>query len=108
MSIIFGFACHWVATDVFRLKGRHRGLPLAIDRAVLLPSDLERHDDEVSEEFAPGCESPEELSNVLNHVEEEEEEGNDENGKDVDVESKGNPKENYVNKNQEGWTEGNS
>lgn len=28
------------------LRGRHRGLPIAIDRAVLLPSDLEKHGDD--------------------------------------------------------------
>jgi Cation transport protein len=26
------------------IRGRHRGLPMAIDRAVLLPRDIERHD----------------------------------------------------------------
>jgi len=25
---------------LFRVRGRHRGLPVAVDRAVLLPSDL--------------------------------------------------------------------
>ncbi|BGP04531.1 hypothetical protein JCM10049v2_000333 [Rhodotorula toruloides] len=40
------------------LRGRHRGLPIAIDRAVLLPSDLEKHWDDTlsinSREDAPG------------------------------------------------------
>ncbi|BGP21433.1 hypothetical protein JCM10295v2_000308 [Rhodotorula toruloides] len=40
------------------LRGRHRGLPIAIDRAVLLPSDLEKHGDDTmtinSNEYAPG------------------------------------------------------
>ena len=31
------------------IRGRHRGLPVAIDRAVLLPSDLELEDDELSQ-----------------------------------------------------------
>ncbi|GAA5980852.1 hypothetical protein JCM10908_003891 [Rhodotorula pacifica] len=30
------------------LRGRHRGLPIAIDRAVLLPSDLEKHGDDTA------------------------------------------------------------
>ncbi|GAA5992419.1 hypothetical protein JCM11641_002901 [Rhodosporidiobolus odoratus] len=30
------------------IRGRHRGLPIAIDRAVLLPSDLEKHFDDTA------------------------------------------------------------
>ncbi|BGP12490.1 hypothetical protein JCM10213_005472 [Rhodosporidiobolus nylandii] len=30
------------------IRGRHRGLPIAIDRAVLLPSDLEKHMDDTA------------------------------------------------------------
>lgn len=30
------------------IRGRHRGLPLAIDRAVLLPSDLVQHGDDAA------------------------------------------------------------
>jgi hypothetical protein len=30
------------------IRGRHRGLPIAIDRAVLLPSDLEKHGDDTA------------------------------------------------------------
>ncbi|GAA5889942.1 hypothetical protein JCM5296_003656 [Sporobolomyces johnsonii] len=30
------------------IRGRHRGLPIAIDRAVLLPSDLQKHFDDTS------------------------------------------------------------
>ncbi|GAA6063846.1 hypothetical protein JCM10212_003593 [Sporobolomyces blumeae] len=30
------------------VRGRHRGLPIAIDRAVLLPSDLEKHFDDTA------------------------------------------------------------
>ncbi|GAA5892072.1 hypothetical protein JCM6882_005687 [Rhodosporidiobolus microsporus] len=30
------------------IRGRHRGLPIAIDRAVLLPSDLEKHLDDTA------------------------------------------------------------
>jgi hypothetical protein len=31
------------------LRGRHRGLPVAIDRAVLLPSEYEEHDNSDNE-----------------------------------------------------------
>jgi len=34
---------------VVMLRGRHRGLPVAIDRAVLLPSEYEEHDDSDNE-----------------------------------------------------------
>ncbi|GAA6035920.1 hypothetical protein JCM8097_005165 [Rhodosporidiobolus ruineniae] len=30
------------------IRGRHRGLPIAIDRAVLLPADLEKHGDDTA------------------------------------------------------------
>lgn len=30
------------------IRGRHRGLPIAIDRAVLLPSDLQKHGDDTA------------------------------------------------------------
>ncbi|GAA5876158.1 hypothetical protein JCM16303_007040 [Sporobolomyces ruberrimus] len=33
---------------VLMIRGRHRGLPIAIDRAVLLPSDLEAHFDDTA------------------------------------------------------------
>ncbi|KAK4700650.1 Trk/Ktr/HKT type cation transporter, partial [Phenoliferia sp. Uapishka_3] len=33
------------------IRGRHRGLPIAIDRAVLLPSDLVRHNDDTAQSF---------------------------------------------------------
>ncbi|THV06206.1 hypothetical protein K435DRAFT_773402 [Dendrothele bispora CBS 962.96] len=36
---------------VVMIRGRHRGLPVAIDRAVMLPMEFERHDE--SEEFLP-------------------------------------------------------
>ncbi|BGO99221.1 hypothetical protein NBRC10513v2_000325 [Rhodotorula toruloides] len=34
------------------VRGRHRGLPIAIDRAVLLPSDLEKHGDDTATTFS--------------------------------------------------------
>jgi hypothetical protein len=44
------------------IRGRHRGLPIAIDRAVLLPRDIELHDrdsttreDEVAEADGDAC-----------------------------------------------------
>lgn len=33
------------------IRGRHRGLPIAIDRAVLLPSDLVDHNDDAARSF---------------------------------------------------------
>ena len=36
-SLVALFTC---LTIVSRVRGRHRGLPLAVDRAVLLPSEL--------------------------------------------------------------------
>ncbi|GAA6022173.1 hypothetical protein JCM10207_003933 [Rhodosporidiobolus poonsookiae] len=33
---------------IVMIRGRHRGLPIAIDRAVLLPSDLEKHFDDTA------------------------------------------------------------
>ncbi|GAA5951506.1 hypothetical protein JCM21900_001587 [Sporobolomyces salmonicolor] len=43
------------------IRGRHRGLPIAIDRAVLLPSDLEKHFDDTSTALShdsPGADFP--------------------------------------------------
>lgn len=36
------------------IRGRHRGLPIAIDRAVLLPSDLVNHNDDAASSFVGG------------------------------------------------------
>ncbi|KAG7091119.1 hypothetical protein E1B28_010173 [Marasmius oreades] len=34
------------------LRGRHRGLPVAIDRAVMLPQEFEKHDEVLSDDAA--------------------------------------------------------
>ncbi|GEM06129.1 potassiumion transporter [Rhodotorula toruloides] len=39
-------------TCAVMVRGRHRGLPIAIDRAVLLPSDLEKHGDDTATTFS--------------------------------------------------------
>lgn len=48
------------------IRGRHRGLPLAIDRAVLLPSDLVQHGDDAAESLSTPeeeiTEEPEEMT----------------------------------------------
>lgn len=49
-------------------SGRHRGLPKAIDRAILLPSDLERFGEESLD--LPETDSPEDISDELNPIEE--------------------------------------
>jgi len=42
------------------IRGRHRGLPIAIDRAVLLPSDLAKHGDDTTTVASaePGAPAP--------------------------------------------------
>lgn len=40
MTVLFVLICHRI-----RIRGRHRGLPVAVDRAVLLPNELVVHHD---------------------------------------------------------------
>lgn len=39
-SLLSTTASDFMWRNVSRVRGRHRGLPLAVDRAVLLPSEL--------------------------------------------------------------------
>lgn len=50
------------------VRGRHRGLPLAIDRSILLPGEelMRRMDEEYSTQ---GVSSPEEVEELVNDIE---------------------------------------